>query len=227
MVPASVLQRTFLIKYDEHMGTCFTFDLDNRQYLITAKHVIQDISTCDTIHVMHNKNWLALPCKLVGHAVGKTDITVLALDRRLSPTHALSFSDPGFYLSQEAYFLGFPYGLRMDIGLENNFYPVPLVKKCIISGFFTDEQGVKHIYLDGHNNPGFSGGPVVYSDPGRKEMKVAAVISGFRFEDAPIFVGDEKTPLSYRDNTGIIVSYDFRHAIEAIQANPVGYHLHH
>ena len=145
--------------------------------------------------------------------------------RQLSPLHPLLADDSGIYLSQDAYFLGFPYGLRADIGVNNNNFPVPFVKKCIISMFLTGANGVRHYYLDGHNNPGFSGGPVVYVPPGERDLKVCAVISAFRFEEAPIYKGDQETQLAYRYNTGIIVSYGIRHAQEVIQSNPTGFLL--
>ena len=76
-----------------------------------------------------------------------------------------------------------------------------------------------------HNDPGFSGGPVVYSSPNQHDFKVAAVVSGFRFENEPIYVGNQQTSLAYRYNTGIIVSCGIRHAVELISANPVGFEL--
>jgi hypothetical protein len=62
--------------------------------------------------------------------------------------------------------------------------------------------------LDGHNNPGFSGGPVV-----------------FKAVEQPIFQGDEETALTYRYNTGIIVAHDIKAAMTIIQGNPVGFQL--
>jgi len=106
----------------------------------------------------------------------------------------------------------------------NNNFPIPFVKKGIISNFF-ENKGVEHIYLDGHNNLGFSGGPVVYYSIEKKDHRVAAVISAFESTDEPIYRGDTATDLVYRYNTGIIVSHSILHAVEVIKANPIGFKI--
>lgn len=76
--------------------------------------------------------------------------------------------------------------------------------------------------LDGHNNLGFSGGPVVWKDPGAQEWNVAAVISGYRHVDEPVYIGTEATPLTYRHNTGIIVSHGVEAVFDLIALKPIG-----
>ena len=61
-------------------------------------------------------------------------------------------------------------------------YPLPLVKEALLSGMNSDDSGkVSSMYLDGYNNPGFSGGPVVRRDYSKAELTYSAVgvISGF------------------------------------------------
>ena len=82
--------------------------------------------------------------------------------------------------SQQAFFLGFPYGIG-DRFLKETGHPVAFVKRVTVSTLFG-----KPYLLDGHNNPGFSGGPVVFCPPGRKEFQVAAVVSGYRWASAPV-----------------------------------------
>jgi hypothetical protein len=97
-------------------------------------------------------------------------------------------------------------------------YPMPLVKRATVSAL--DQHA---FLLDGHNNPGFSGGPVVFSQPNTPvELRVAAVISGFEAVEQPVFKGEEETAFTYRYNTGIIVAHDIRWAIAMIAENPVG-----
>lgn len=225
MIPQSALQRTFFIKYGSATGTCFTLDVDTRQYLITARHVVEGIADTDSIELFHNNAWRLIDCELAGIGRDDADVAVLSLPEQLSSDHHLPADDKNYFLGQDAYFLGFPYGLRAEIGAPNKDYPIPFAKKCIISSFSTDSNGVKHIYLDGHNNPGFSGGPVIYSSPNQHDFRVAAVISGFRFENEPIYIGAKQTALAYRYNTGIIVSYGIRHVVEIISAKPIGYQI--
>lgn len=53
MITTNVLQRTFRIKYGENTGTCFTIDVDDRQYIATARHVVDGIQRKDTIEIFH------------------------------------------------------------------------------------------------------------------------------------------------------------------------------
>jgi hypothetical protein len=54
-----------------------------------------------------------------------------------------------------------------------------------MSGSLGDKGSSEFFLLDGHNNPGFSGGPVVFraSNKVDKEFYVMAVVSGFRTEN--------------------------------------------
>jgi hypothetical protein len=157
----------------------------------------------------------------VGHASGDVDISVLALGFQLSPTRPLTPTGAGIGFGQDVYFLGFPYNLFTDIGANNRDFPVPFIKKAIVSSI-TKVGDAEVTFLDGHNNPGFSGGPVVFVPPGQRDFRVAAVISGYRFEREPVFVGDQPTNLAYRYNTGIIIAYGIRHAVDLAQSNPIG-----
>ena len=76
--------------------------------------------------------------------------------------------------------------------------------------------------LDGHNNPGFSGGPVFFTSRDDQLPKVAGVISGFRYNWEPIFLQGQPTDLSFQYNTGIIVAWSIAHAVEIINGNPIG-----
>jgi hypothetical protein len=103
---------------------------------------------------------------------------------------------------------------------------VPFIKKGVLSSIDRDQAGTRVLYLDGNNNPGFSGGPVVFPlNEDRKKFRVAAVVSGYRFDPQPVFINDQPTRLVSRHNTGIIISYDISHAIDLIRVNPVGFLL--
>jgi hypothetical protein len=80
------------------------------------------------------------------------------------------------------------------------------------------------IVLDGHNNPGFSGGPVVFSPlKGDTHFRVAGVISGFEAVKNQIHGPSGESPLYSWDNTGLIKAYSIQRAIELIHANPIGF----
>ena len=42
MLPSTnILQRTFYMKFGKSTGTCFTIDIDNHQYIVTAQHILK------------------------------------------------------------------------------------------------------------------------------------------------------------------------------------------
>ena len=192
MVPANILQRTFRIQYGRSTATCFTIDANNKQYIVTAKHALPETGENIKIQISHDGLWKKIDCNVVGIGTGEVDIIVLAPSQVLSLSEKPEPSSKKMFLSQDAYFLGFPYDLPFDIGEMNNYFPLPLVKKACVSMFkFDKEKKMEYMLLDGHNNPGFSGGPVVYSIPGQpNNVKIAGVISGYKFEWNKVF---EKT----------------------------------
>jgi hypothetical protein len=226
MITVNVTNRIFRIKYKAAYGTCFTVDVEGKQYLVTAKHVVQGISASDTVELYYSSNWHTLAVTVVGEASGGADITVLAPGEQLSPVHLhLAPTSDGITFGQDVYFLGFPYNMFADMGELNRNFPVPFVKRGLVSSWSEDEYGILRWFLDGHNNPGFSGGPIVWTRSGENNYNVAAVVSGYRYEDEPVYAGDEPTSLAYRYNTGIIIAYDIQHATELIQRNPIGLEL--
>ena len=160
----------------------------------------------------------------MGHCEGNVDISVLAADIRISPKHPLPTTTGGITLGQDVYFLGFPYGLTSEIGELNQNFPLPLVKKAILSAFY---PATKLLLLDGHNNPGFSGGPVVFSEVGKpaNQLSVAGVISGYHPRMKSVYLEGKRTPLEFEYNTGIIVAYGIKHAVDLIRQNPIGFNL--
>jgi len=234
MVTRNILQRTFKIKFGESIATCFTLDIENRQYIITARHVVQKIAEDDEIEIYQNSQWNKLPIKLVGLGENDIDIAVIAPPQQLSPSLPLiSAMDEDLFLSQDIYFLGFPFGLQIDLPTEINLsFPLPLVKKGIISSFKWDNGKISYMLLDGHNNRGFSGGPV-FSPLGNgtqesKQVGVIGVISGYRLEWEETFRGqttESELIGYYRSNTGIILAYSINHAINIIHRNPIGFDL--
>lgn len=221
MITSNVIHRVFRIKYGKATGTAFTVDVDGKQYLVTAKHIVDDVSGNATLGILSNTEWIPLTTQLVGHADGEIDITVLAANRRLTPANLpMEASSDGLTYGQDVFFLGFPYGIQGKVIFGDDGYPLPLVKKALVSSL---DRSV--FLLDGHNNPGFSGGPVVFASPGTYQNKVAAVISGYLPWEEPVFASGQKTPLVYQANTGIIVSYSIHHAVGLIRSNPIGLDL--
>lgn len=218
---ANVIHRVFRIQWQGVEGTAFTIDVQDRQYLVTARHVVHDLRDASEIGVFSNGFWILLPVRLVGHCCGDIDISVLATSRILTSADlTMEPTSKGVIYGQDVYFLGFPYGLlgRCVFGLDG--FPLPFVKRATVSLF----DGAMFL-LDGNNNPGFSGGPVVFTEPQSNRYKVAAVISGFESVPEPVYKGSDQTALTYQYNTGIIVTHAIDGALGLIEENPIGFDL--
>ncbi len=233
MVGINILQRVHKIKFREQVGTCFTIDKDNKQYIITARHIVEKIKDKDKIEIFKAGCWNTVNVRLVGVGKDKVDIAVLGADKLLSPTHHLEFPSVPI-LGQDVYFLGFPYNLQGNINPKiNNYFQLPLVKKGIISALQYVNPTNKHMLIDGLNNPGFSGGPVYYLQD--KTHYIAAVISGYMAEQKNIVqkrppwyhffckANNNKTKYKYEHNTGIIEAYHMVYVDELIDAKPIGF----
>jgi S1-C subfamily serine protease len=159
-VTSNVLLRILLIKTDAGTGTAFTLDIDGRQYVVTAKHMVKGLTGQQTIFLREKGEWSPLPVTIFPCA-GAADIAVLI------PPGVLTKSDPlepaaarNVFVTQEVFFIGFPYGQSaQDNSPLFMSRPVPFAKHGILSTTLTDV-----ILVDALNNPGFSGSPIVFRD---------------------------------------------------------------
>ncbi|MDE0511456.1 MAG: serine protease [Gammaproteobacteria bacterium] len=234
MITLNVIHRTFHIGWNDTTGTGFTIDHNSKQYLVTARHVLDGIESGNVINIFYENEWKDLPINVVGIGIGDVDVTVLSSPVRLSPPIPLAASSENLIYSQPVYFLGYPFG--WDAGGEqiNHGVPLPFVKAGIVSAVeFSD---VLRIYLDAQGNKGFSGGPVVFVPHGqpKNELLVAGVVS---YYPTPQFLpivdhsGVEITnqggnPIGYiKENPGFVVAIGIKHALDLINANPIGFEL--
>jgi hypothetical protein len=250
-----------MIQTTEGRATVFSISVDNREYWITAKHVFTGIKRgpageFKTKRVVANilaqdggqngndQHWLTEQFTAIDP--GKDiDILVLAPDRILGNedrSMVLQAADAtGPMLGGECEFLGFPFlgGWKTRFGPDKQWVWLPYVKRCEISGSL-DEHKVW--VLDGINNEGFSGGPVVYNTG--PNQRVFAVISGFYQEPLEVVAepGSGQNSTSHlpkppelpgpqkkssdkqivEANSGFIVAFSIQAALDAIRANPIG-----
>ena len=246
----NVYDRVLMVRIGTTYGTAFALDVDGRQYIVTAKHVVAELGTEGTLLIDKSDMWVPVPVK-VFRCDDPVDIAVLVPPRQLTVTYPLEATMQGVRYGQDMYFAGFPYGLHTNAPALNGGYPVAFVKKAVMSGEIS-EAGASEILLEGYNNPGFSGGPLVYRDLDRTASvyKVAGVIKGFRADIAPIFkqevirpdqvtqddIAKERIVRSHdgrtlrlnetgevvKLNTDILVAYNISYALALIRKNPIG-----
>jgi hypothetical protein len=216
MVNKEVIQSVYRIKYNSEFGTCFQTIISSKQYLITAKHIFSKKNHNDSIdfEIFHDNKWNAFNGKLLIHNNSNIDIAVIDLNGisfyRSNNVELSKASE--LFASQDCYFLGFPFNLYSDMSKTNDNFPIPFIKKAIFSLFTGTESNEKILYLDGHNNPGFSGGPVVANIISENKLKICSIISAYVVQSNKL----EKTSLIYGENSGIIVTYSAEYIPEII-----------
>ena len=219
MVNKDIIQSVYRIKYGNDNGTCFQISVSGQQYLVSAKHILNGKKNNDNIEfeIFHDNSWKTHEGKLLLHDNDNIDIAVIDLvEKSFYRETNIELTHSGeLFTSQECFFLGFPYNLYSDLPKANDNLPVPFIKKAIFSLFTGEESNEKIMYLDGHNNPGFSGGPVVAEIIGKNITKICSVVSSYIMQSNKL----ENTTLLYGENSGIIVTYASVHIMEIINSN--------
>jgi hypothetical protein len=261
-VTNTALYATYMIQTNIGRGTAFSIDVDEREYWITAKHLFTGVETgpagiyaskTATASLLsqlgegeqgHDQHWITETFAVLDP--GKDiDILVLVPSRTLRSYHASLNADAGgAAFGWDCEFLGFPNlgGWKIkDAGNAGQWTWFPYIKHCNVSAL-TNDGNLSIFVLDGINNPGFSGGPVLFGTG--PDQKVIAVISGFYqdvLEVLPTTSSDRKTTGNVppppklpsgkgkqsvkqivKANSGFIVAFNIQPAIEAIRGNPIG-----
>ena len=235
MVTSNVIHRTFYIRWRDSTGTAFAIDRDGKQYLVTARHVVGGIQSGDEIQIYAKNEWREITVNVVGTGKDEVDITVLACPLLLARSDLPLPADlGGVGIGQSVLFLGFPFGWFSDSkGLSINT-PLPFVKAGIVSAITFEEP--RAIYIDGHGNKGFSGGPVVFVRSGNphNRYQVGGVVSNYptpilepvRDKYGDPLLDSEGRPFAYfAENPGFVVAQHINYATEMIDSNPIGYPL--
>jgi len=151
-------------------------------------------------------------------------VTVLAIPALtdIDDTHfSLPVTTEGIAVGQEMMFLGFPaiYNPLLGFSLHNGF-PLPLAKYARLSTFPIENQPM---WLDGHNNKGFSGGPLCFAPNGSNELKVAGVVTAYKPSLAEVVDEEGSESGQYAlENSGFMLAWDVRYCRDIIKANPIG-----
>lgn len=245
----NVITRITMVESSYFRGSAFSIDVDQREYWITAKHILTGAEHPPYGSVAANsfelrvldpggegERWL--PVKFLVIDPGK-DIDIVAL---ASPTPLLKDPLPsakvgsqGVLFGGDCEFLGFPYGggwrATWDTGATSW---MPFVKHCTVSSMVSGDP--KIWVLDGINNVGFSGGPVINRTGA--DQQIFAVVSCYRLEPVEVVSSGTANKTTKRKppnrksaaqhkatvsvNSGFIIAYDLASTIEAIHNKAVG-----
>jgi len=222
MMISNMVTRVLRIKVKDELGTAFSLDYNDKQYIITAKHLFKKVAYPYKYQVefMENNAWLQADAKIFYHG-SDVDIAVLYLHNNEINTekYEINFSDEMFF-GMDLFFLGFPFGYAMEFPNSISKRPIPLIKKGLYSRNII-ENGVQVFLLDGHNNFGFSGGPVYYVNmkSSSHTTYIAGVVSGYRYTLSELFdFNGNELPYFIKENSGIIRFYPIKYVREIIES---------
>lgn len=226
LVGLNALSRTFHIKCGTRSGSGFAVDLDGRQYLVTAAHLLKGLKDGVVVSIMHAGTWKPLDVQIVGRGPAQVDVMVLALKFRIAlPDLSVVPSLEGLELGQDAFCLGFPRAEWSQGAAQAQRFPTPFVKKVSVAAMPDGTSAVRAVYLAGQAGAGFSGGPLLFQPAGSGEARIGAVLSAFECDGEPVYLGTDRLSLSARHNPDLMVSYDIQHALDVISLNPIGFQL--
>ncbi len=216
MVQSEILNRVFRIRFSTSVATAFTLEHENTQYIVTAKHLFKSsgFPAQSTIELLINGTYRSFTVDVRYPSNTYIDIAVLKTTpyQQVSKITGNTFTSTGLIFGQDVYFLGYPYDYdTLLANFPGTNSPMPFVKKACLSGMLSPSPSI--IVLDGHNNPGFSGGPVCFKKTGDRLYTIAGVISGYRFDKVNVFdKNNQETEYYIKENTGIINAVDISYA---------------
>ena len=221
MVTFNVYDRVFFVRGKDY-GTAFALNVDGRQYIVSARHVIGDGVQPTNLSVLLNKRLIDLPVAFIGEGKGEIDISVL------TPGYSIISDVPfetslGLFVGQDVFYVGFPLKMWANGGALMQGRPFPFVKKGTLSTGWDPESTVKSVYVDTVSSKGFSGGPLVFVEQATGIPKIAGVVAKYRTDYEPVLDGSgHDTGSKVESNTGLMLAYGINHAIDIIRANPIG-----
>ncbi|MCO5241237.1 MAG: serine protease [Chitinophagaceae bacterium] len=220
-ITADILRQTYIIQTDTLQGTCFLVEMNTQEYILTAKHLFSSkLHNGDSTRIIiyQENRPRSLAVQYYVHADSAIDIAVLKLKESIKVITPFDIEEE-VTLGQDIYFLGFPSFNNIQFATSGTIGVLPLVKKGIISGWTTSGSNTL-FFLDGHNNPGFSGGPVVCISGRTKRPIIFGVISGYYYENKPVKNNNGQDELTHiQENSGIIKCYSTRIVKQIILSN--------
>lgn len=216
-VPLEILQRTFFIKVGNEAGTAFAIDHEGKIFLVTARHVVGSLpEEGAVIQIMRSNKWEDYKTvRTLFPAMKDVDIAVLETPEKVTKEFEIkpAAENQGPTMGQQLWFLGFPWGLESHF--KNG--ELAFIKKGTMSAVDATDPDAIVLYIDGFNNPGFSGGPIVYWDFAAHVYRICGVVKGYKQDSAKAMVNGVQVDTNILVNSGILVGYSIKHALQAIE----------
>jgi S1-C subfamily serine protease len=222
-VPTEILLRTQFIKGPSEEGTAFTVDYKGKVYIVTARHVVAGVPMQNaTIQEWRDGEWKDYrTVKTIYPSSSDVDIAIFETTETVDKPFSISaYSDTGATFGQQVWFLGYPFGIFTHGATgDNTSLVAPFIKRGTMSAIDATNRDAVVLYIDGFNNPGFSGGPIVFWDFTKRTYEILGVVQGYREDAAKVLINGRHVDTQILVNTGILVAYDIRPAMKAIEAS--------
>jgi hypothetical protein len=218
-VPIEILQRTVFIKVGDVTGTAFAIDYRSRIYLVTARHVVAGVPESNaTIQVRRTERWEDLhTVKTLFPPSIEVDIAVFETDEKVLQPFKVTTQGKtgGVTMGQQVWFLGYPFGIGSHVGNDKGTF-IPFMKRGTMSAIDSTNPDAVVLYIDGFNNPGFSGGPILFWSFSGQAYEILGVVKGYKEDTAKVLVNGVHVDTQLLVNSGILIGYSIKHALQAI-----------
>lgn len=218
-VPGEMLARTLFIKAGELKGTAFAIDFQGKKYLVTARHVISGLPSKNAvIQVWQENQWKDYETvKTIFPSSDEVDIAVFETKEKIAKPYMVTASLNGVAMGAQVWFLGYPWGIGSEATRGGGRFFAPFIKRGTMSAIDGTKPNAVILYIDGFNNPGFSGGPIIYWDVSKRAYAIIGVVKGYREDSAKIVVNGQHVDTNLLVNSGILIGYGIDHALSAIK----------
>lgn len=216
-----LLQRTFFIKVGKVAGTAFTIDYQGKLYLVTARHLVAGLPERNAIvQVRRADKWEDLhTVKTIFPSSSDVDIAVFETGEKASQPFNVTLmgKTDGVTMGQQVWFLGYPFEGMGSRTHDDKSTVIPFMKRGTMSAIDGANPDAVVLYIDGFNNPGFSGGPIVFWNFTRHTYQILGVVMGYREDTAKVLVNGVHVDTGLLVNSGILIGYSIDHAVQAIE----------
>ena len=133
---ADLFKRIYQLKFDTITGTTFLLDHEEKNYLITARHILKGAKDKQILQleIYQDSTWKSAIGQVFLHNNSTVDVAVIKPLEISYVDSPIKISSDNAVLGDEGYFLGFPFGFRTSASGMNDGFPFPLIKKAVFSG---------------------------------------------------------------------------------------------
>ena len=231
-MPVEILRQTFQVQTAAGAGTAFTIEVDERQYIVTAQHVLGSASPEMVEMQSSTAGWRPVPVSVIAMAGPPVDVAVLATNSALGSRSTVPVGVGTVSYGQAVRFLGYPFGLDFTPISGVRTAPLPFIKAGILSALrpVPNEAGLLELFVDAAGNPGFSGGPLVLprcstTNGDGTVWHIAGVVTSGVTRRVPL-KDVSGADVGFVDvDAGILRATSIDAVTRMIKANPAGYPL--